>query len=217
MRIFPLFVSFAAILSPMAAFAQVDPPVPPPAPEIVITIPIEGQEVPVGEEVSVVFTVDNFLFVDFKNNSEPFPGNPNAGHAHLWIDPPKGELAHDAAQKLLSTDPIALGTLERGTHTIAIELTQNDHTPFDPPALAEVRFRVGRGFFGAGSTGRGVSRVMDDLQFIVMALLAIGAIWLLWQKGAVKWLVSWASWEKKKGPKGPSAPMPPTPPSSPMG
>lgn len=183
-----------------------------PAPSVSIIAPADGQMFEKGEEITLQFRVESFLFVDFKNNTEPFPGTDNAGHAHLWLD--DVSLNHDEAKKLLSDDFVPLGVLPKGGHTVTIELARNHHQPYDPPVRTSVTFRVGDGGLfdgGFGANGGGDSMRVRELGGI--ALLAIGGLWFLVQKGAVKRFVKWVSWEKlgmkKKDSSPPQSPPPP--------
>ena len=115
-------------------------------PEIKIVSPTDDQQFAEGEEITVEFEVENFIFVDFKSNTEPFPGNDNAGHAHLWVADEKStieNLEHDSARKILSTTPVKLPPMEEGRYKIVMELTQNHHVLYDPPARTEADFQAG--------------------------------------------------------------------------
>lgn len=122
------------------------------APEIRMLYPIDGSVVPADREVTISFAVDDFLFVDFKNNREPFPGNDNAGHVRMLF----GEadlLESDILEgdKLLSSRPIQLGTLEEGKYRVVLEAIRNDNTRYDPPVQATSAFSVKRpGAFSGG-------------------------------------------------------------------
>lgn len=169
--VFSLSFSFAA----GAAIAQ-EQAASGPSPKVTILEPADGAEFSPGQDVTVKFSVENFLFVDFKNNAEPFPGGPNAGHAHLWLDPPKGqEYNHDTGRKLLSTDPVNLGGLSREKHTVTMELTQNDHKPFDPPVRTTATFYVGKaGVLGALTGG-------SENGWVLVALLVLaGGGFIYW-------------------------------------
>lgn len=163
---------FVSLLLSVATFVSAQEM---PASSVRIIAPINSVQLPEGGDVTVRFGVRNFVFVDFKNNREPFPGNPNAGHAHLWVD--DMSFNHDAAQKILSTDPISLGALKNGEHTIAIELTQNDHTPFHPPVRASVTFDVGKKSIFSGIAGGTAGGPLGMVVVVLLAAAAGGFIW----------------------------------------
>ena len=103
----------------------------------------------------------------------------NAGYASLWVD--VEEFTPETATKLLSLDPVSLGALENGKHQVTVELFQNNKVPFDPPVRATVEFRVGKGILGVGD-----GSPLTSVGAAAVALLAIGALWLLWQKGMLR-------------------------------
>ena len=89
------------------------------------------------------FETENFTFVDFKSNTVPFPGNPNAGHAYIWIDTPLNQQTPDnAALKVLSVDAVNLGGIDAGQHTATMELVGNDNNSYSPRVLDTVTFRT---------------------------------------------------------------------------
>lgn len=175
MKKISLFIVLSFLFVVSFVNAQEVPLPGPPAPQVTIIEPATEAELPIRQDVTLTFSVENFVFVDFKNNTEPHPSGPNAGHAHLWVD--DVSYSHDAARKLLSTDPVVLGTLERGTHTVVIELSGNDHSVYDPPARASIEFRVGSGglsgLLGAGGGGFGA---------LVLLILALAGFFIGWRK-----------------------------------
>jgi hypothetical protein len=173
-----------------------------PLPSVRILSPQEGQVYEEGAEVTFEYAVENFLFVDYKNNAEPFPGNPNAGHAYLWVD--AKEFKPETGRKLLSVDPVPLGTLAKGRHELTVELVQNHKVPFDPPVRATVVFFVGKksaAFVGGG-------KMLTSIGAAAIALLAVGALWLLWQRGMLEKLAVLSRlWEQAKRPRLRKPPM----------
>jgi hypothetical protein len=110
-------------------------------PSVKILSPIGGKTYGKIDILDFAFEVNNFTFVDFKGNTVPFPGNPYAGHAYIWIDKSGfGLNLEDAALKILSVDAVNLGGLSIGRHTVTIELVQNNKEPFDPPVRDDVAF-----------------------------------------------------------------------------
>lgn len=162
------------------------------APRLEILLPVDGVSHAIDEEITVRIAVENFVFVDVGGNREPFAGaGVNAGHAHLWVlnrgqtpgtgsDPgergSRTKLSHDSARKLVSDDPVRLGTLPRGTYAVIVELTQNHHESFSPPVVAATKFRVGTGAFGVLGAGD-----FDTTSLVMLAvvLLVIGVVWML--------------------------------------
>ncbi|MDX1607672.1 MAG: hypothetical protein R3251_00470 [Candidatus Spechtbacterales bacterium] len=137
-----VFISCLLSLIAFGVFAQQSQP------NIEIISPADDAVFPDGSELTLSYRAENFSFVDFKNNREPFPGNPNAGHAHFWVIPAdfEGELNHDAAEKLLDDfRPETFSVDGEGEYKVVIELTQNHHKSFDPPVRDEVNFWVGSG------------------------------------------------------------------------
>lgn len=112
------------------------------APSVSILVPTEGAAVPFGEEVQLLIEAQDFLFVDYKNNTERFPGNPDAGYALFWLDS-EGELELESGNKMLSDRVVNLGKLPIGEHRLVVELIRNDVSRFDPPITAETSFTIG--------------------------------------------------------------------------
>ncbi|MEX2144837.1 MAG: hypothetical protein WD712_00440 [Candidatus Spechtbacterales bacterium] len=119
-------------------------------PAVVIISPTEGQQFAEEEEITVSIQVEDFVFVNFKDYREPFPGNDNAGHAHLWVVPVETEtsaLNHDDARQLAGTTPVKITAPQKGgEYKMVVELTQNHHAPYDPPAVAQADFSVKKPF-----------------------------------------------------------------------
>ncbi|MEX2144836.1 MAG: hypothetical protein WD712_00435 [Candidatus Spechtbacterales bacterium] len=119
-------------------------------PSVEIISPQIGEVFEPEEEITLSIQVEDFVFVIFKSFSVPFPGNDNAGHAHVWVvreDVSSDSLEHDSSRAILGTTPIKLfAPTETGTYKIVVELTQNHHVPYDPPARDEVLIYVGEPF-----------------------------------------------------------------------
>ena len=124
----------ALLLLPLSSFA---------APQLRVISPTEEAVLVEKESVVVQFEAKGYLFVDHAGNAELYPADPEAGHAHLWIDPPAGSRVHAAARKLLGAGPVDLGVLDPGAHEVIIELAANDHSSLIPPLLQHRRFFVG--------------------------------------------------------------------------
>lgn len=119
------------------AYAQTETP----QPSLQIISPVSGE--PYGPEaIEFLFAVEDFTFVSYKNNTVLFPGNPNAGHAHMWIDPAPIGANSDTVYEVESADFHHLGALERGRYDMTLELVRNDHTLFSPRIFETVSFRA---------------------------------------------------------------------------
>ncbi|OGY61104.1 MAG: hypothetical protein A3I33_00910 [Candidatus Colwellbacteria bacterium RIFCSPLOWO2_02_FULL_45_11] len=131
------FTMIGTLVAGAVAFAQTETP----NPTVTITSPIDGEKYG-GKPIEFLFGVTDFTFVSYKNSTVLFPGNPNAGHAHLWIDPPQLDGTEDTIYEVESPDFHELGALEPGRYTLSIELVKNDHTRFEPRVYDSVAFRV---------------------------------------------------------------------------
>jgi len=128
----------------------------PPQPSIQISLPANGETYG-GNTVELQFSVKNFTFVSYKNFTVLFPGNPNAGHAHMWIDPPPIGADANTVYEIESPDYHELPALEPGNYDLTIELVKNDHTSFQPKVYETVSFHVNErtdsGKYSIGKTG----------------------------------------------------------------
>lgn len=135
-----------------------------PAPTVTITSPGNGASLPQGN-ITVTAAVANFNVVD-KQGQANVPGE---GHLHFYLDvsaptvpgvpavPTSGTWAHvsGTTYTFLNVGP--------GTHTISVQLVNNDHTPVVPAAMDSVTINVtsttipgyGDGGYGGGSYGGG--------------------------------------------------------------
>ena len=114
------------------------------APTLTILFPLDGSTSTLGD-VHVLVKVTNFNVVD-KQDQANVPGE---GHIHFFLDvaapttpgqvaiPTSGVWAHVAATTY------TFKNLAEGTHIIAVELVNNDHTPLTPPVVAEITIKVG--------------------------------------------------------------------------
>lgn len=148
-------------------------------PALEIISPTDGVAYEDGQELKLFFRTENFTFVDFKNNREPFPGNSNAGHAHLWVVPAgfEGDLNHDAAKKILQDfRPEKFAVDGPGKYKVIVELTQNHHLAYDPPVRQEAIFTIGQ---PALSSEVGEAVFSGDSAYSVAAMGLIALIILL--------------------------------------
>jgi hypothetical protein len=143
-----------------------------PSPKITISSPADGEVYRASGNLNLEFLVENFTFVDFKSNTEPFPGNRNAGHARLWIDPPVVPKLENS-RKILSTSEISLDDLSVGRHKIIMELVQNNFESYNPAVREEVSFYI--------VTPRkwGIWSVI--LAILVVAVIMAGAAYLFYK------------------------------------
>jgi hypothetical protein len=112
-------------------------------PGISIVSPSNGASLPAGD-VTVTASVSNFNVVD-KQGQANVPGQ---GHIHFYLDvaapttpgqvaiPASGTWAH------VATLTYTFSNVAAGSHTIAVELVNNDHTPLVPPAVDTITINV---------------------------------------------------------------------------
>jgi hypothetical protein len=120
-----------------------------------IISPQDGATVPPGD-ITVVAQVTNFKIMD-KLGQANVPGE---GHLHFFLDitPPtaQGKPAIPAGGEWA---PVAGTTytfknVPEGTHTVAVELVNNDHTPLNPPVVYGITVNVSMaGPYGGGYSG----------------------------------------------------------------
>jgi plastocyanin/predicted lipoprotein with Yx(FWY)xxD motif len=127
-------------------WSVIDPAAAAPAlvPTVTITAPASAGTIPSGN-VTVSISVTNFNVVD-KQGQTSAPGE---GHVHFYLDiparteagkpavPPSGVWAHVSGTTYTFTD------VAPGTHTITVQLVNNDHTPLIPLATAQATVTVG--------------------------------------------------------------------------
>ena len=112
-------------------------------PTVTIVSPANGSNVAPGD-LTVTIKVDNFNVVD-KQGQANVPGE---GHVHFYLDvpapttpgqptiPPSGVWAHVSGTTYTFTN------VTPGTHTIAVQLVNNDHSPVIPIVTAQVTITV---------------------------------------------------------------------------
>jgi len=188
-----LSIIVMAVSGSAFAYAQTEIP----HPTIQITSPVKGDSYG-PDPVELLFEIENFTFVSYKNFTVLFPGNPNAGHAHMWVDPAPAGATADTVYEIESPDFHQLGALERGGYNITIELVKNDHTPFSPRVHDDVSFRVseqtGAGKYAVIKTEsvENVGEAPASLRSLILIFSAALAILLIWglnhlrKKGIIK-------------------------------
>ncbi len=97
------------------------------SPSLTITSPTDGQEFnPETTSLDVTFVVQNFTVATAGNGD---------GHIHYTIDSGSVVMKYD-------TDPISLTGLAPGTHTVYMELVDDNHQPLNPAVNQTVSFTI---------------------------------------------------------------------------
>jgi plastocyanin len=140
-------LAFAAIVDMVgctSAPSSTPTPTPTAAPSITITSPT-GNVVPQIGDVTVSVQVSNFKLVDQLGQANVS----HEGHIHYFLDitPPttQGQPAIPPSGSVWAATPNTSYTFKNvtaGTHTISVELVNNDHTPLNPPVVASVMITV---------------------------------------------------------------------------
>ncbi len=124
--------------------APTEPPAAEAAPSVAIVEPADGATVPAGD-VTVTVEVSNFEVVDNLNA----PAAPGEGHVHFYIDvadlpttPGQPAVSAQGTYHASATTTYTWPDVPPGEHTFAVQLVNNDHTPLDPPVVAEVTVTV---------------------------------------------------------------------------
>ena len=118
----------------------------PETPTVSITSPANGATIQAGD-IDVKADVENFNIVD-KQGQANVTGE---GHVHFYMD--VSPVPSAAGQPAIPANPNALWAhvsdneytftnVSPGTHTIVVQLVNNDHTPYVPPASANSTFTV---------------------------------------------------------------------------
>ncbi|APV45125.1 hypothetical protein Dform_01806 [Dehalogenimonas formicexedens] len=125
-----------ALLAPAA-------PPPPPAPTLKINSPAAGASFDPGS-VSLSIAVGNLKLVHGDN----LPKVPGEGRIIYYLDVTIPIAAGQSALSAVGTFTESIATsnawanLAPGTHTLGVQLVQNDHTPFNPPVFANVSVTI---------------------------------------------------------------------------
>lgn len=124
------------------------------APQVEIVAPAEGATV-AGPSVTVYVNVTNFQLVDALGA----PNVPGQGHLHYFIDvEPPTTPGQPAVTEPGTYVPTANTThtwanVTPGMHTFSVELTNNNHTPLQPPVTRTVTVNVSEGAAGTPTPG----------------------------------------------------------------
>jgi plastocyanin len=139
----PLVPPVIAEIVVQVASAPMMPPPPSMSPSMRITSPAQGVTLPVG---TVTVTVE---VADFSLASKL--GEPNVageGHIHYYLDAEPPTTPGQPALSAPGTYAAAPGAsyywhdVQPGSHTLGVQLVNNDHTPLEPPVVAEVNVDV---------------------------------------------------------------------------
>ena len=113
-------------------------------PSVEITEPADADSVAAGD-VTVEVDVSDFDVVD-KLGEPPVEGE---GHVHFYLDvtevpttPGQPAVTAEGTYHATATTSHTWEDVPAGTHTFAVQLVNNDHTPLIPPVLAEVTVTV---------------------------------------------------------------------------
>jgi Domain of unknown function (DUF4399)/Family of unknown function (DUF6130) len=136
------------------------------APSVVILSPKTGATV--GPDFDVSFAVFNFAMVQPYGQSDA----PNEGHIHVLVDGNYNQL-------VASVETVHLTGLSGGSHTITLQLVNNDHTPISPAVSASISVTVSSAtgtIAAAGLTtgelaGIGLGALNFILLIVVLAML----------------------------------------------
>lgn len=116
------------------------------APTLQITAPVSGSTLPAGN-ILVTVQVTNFDLV----NKLSQPNVAGQGHIHYFLDYPAPTTQGQPAIPPASANATWVATPDTsytfnnvvaGSHTIYVELVNNDHTPLNPPVVESVTFTV---------------------------------------------------------------------------
>jgi hypothetical protein len=113
-------------------------------PSVEIATPEEGSTVPTGG-IEVSLEASNFEVVN-KLGEPPAEGE---GHVHFYLDvdeipttPGQPAVTAEGTYHAEATTSYTWPDVEPGEHIFAVQLVNNDHTPLEPPVIAEVTATV---------------------------------------------------------------------------
>jgi glucose/arabinose dehydrogenase/plastocyanin len=141
----PVFLSLLILIGVLAAIAGCATSQPP-SPMVSIVSPRDGSTVPAGS-VAVTVQVSNFNIVDRQGQASVA----GEGHVHFYMD--IGTVPQTPGQPAIPTDKnvewahvsgtsYTFTNVAPGTHTITVQLVNNDHTPLIPLAVATTAVTV---------------------------------------------------------------------------
>jgi len=167
-----LVVGFSFIVGSVANAA--------PGTSLKVTAPADGAEIR-GKDVTVSFQVsDGFKLV---RSSVPFAdagkrpelNRPNEGHLHLMLD-------LQPVVVVASAEPYTFRNVAPGEHQLTVELTNNDHAPFSPPVVQQIRFRtVAAETLPDTGMEATLTSVLSRTLLILGALIVASGAFVLWR------------------------------------
>lgn len=112
-------------------------------PAVKLVSPVDGAKLPAGD-LTVTAEVTNFNVVD-KQGQANITGE---GHLHFYLDVDAPTIQGQPATPSSGISADVYGTnykfpnVPAGTHTISVELVNNDHTPLNPPVVQKITVTV---------------------------------------------------------------------------
>lgn len=103
------------------------------SPTVNITTPASNQVI-VGNQVEVLLDLTNFKTADYQKNPNNKLGQ---GHIHLWLDQTQPTPASAVKTSSLM---YTFTNVKPGSHTLLVELVNNNHSSLSPQATASVNF-----------------------------------------------------------------------------
>lgn len=104
------------------------------APTLQVIGPNENQKIE-SDKVTVSWKLDGVTLTDFQTYPKIKSGQ---GHLHLWLDEASPSPAN--ATKVTTGSTYTFNNVKTGSHTLIVELVNNDHTSFKPPIKKTVKF-----------------------------------------------------------------------------
>ena len=118
-----LFVAAFVVALPAPRVDAASPPM------LIILSPANNSAVGNGSPLLISFIVFNFNFTQPGTNGQT--NAPNEGHVHVLIDGAYSQL-------VANVETVRVTGLSGGSHTIALQLVNNDHTPISPVVSASI-------------------------------------------------------------------------------
>jgi len=150
LAVFLLVMALVALAGVMACTPEptstpTPTPTPTPIPQPVVTInsPLDGSELSV-DDLTVSVSISNFNIAQ-KLGEAPTSGE---GHIHYYIDaePPtttgQPAVTQPGTYAATTDNSYAWENVKAGTHTLAVQLVNNNHTPLEPPVINTVEVTI---------------------------------------------------------------------------
>jgi hypothetical protein len=137
------------------------------APQIDISSPIENQKIE-SEEVTVSWKVSDFTVVDYAQ----YPKNKvGQGHVHLWLD--ENSPTAQNSIKVTSGENYTFKGIKSGSHTLIVELQNNDHSPLKPAIRKTINFETSAPIFVNPTLPQNDA----TLFLLLVSVILIGGLW----------------------------------------